>query len=259
MLFSRLIPGVPSLVAAMMMGLILLAGCAETMKELQADDSVLLDKANNFYARTRFNQAAGSYRKLVEGYPDSNYRKAGLIGLADSLYKEGQFDEASLHYERLVELYPMDDLTPRALFYSGMSHMMLTSNLERNQAKTKTSMRIFGEFITRYPDHQLAPSAGWYKKEMARMLAGSKLEIARFYHRTGKSASAIGRLKEYIEENPKAPEAPEAMFMMGDSYMREQAYRQAAEVFTVLIGAHPESQWAQKARAAAGKLALKAE
>ena len=244
---------------ALALAFALLASCAETKMELAAGDAALLDKANNFYSRQRYNQSTASYRKLTEEYPDSNYRKAGLIGLADSLYKEGQFDEANLYYERFVELYPMDHLTPRALFYYAMTQMMLTSNPERNQAKTKAAINSFSEFVERYPDSQLAVQAGWYKKEMERMLAVSKMEVARFYHRTGKNGAAINRLKEILEESPGSPDAPEAMYLLGDCLMKEQAYRKAAEVFTVLIGAHQGTKWAVMAKAEAGKLALKAE
>ncbi|MDH4184453.1 MAG: outer membrane protein assembly factor BamD [Nitrospinota bacterium] len=235
-----------------------LSGCVEFKKEMVADDSLLLNKANNFFARSRFNQATDSYRKLVEGYPDSSYKKVGLIGLADSLYKEGQFEEADLYYSRFVELYPLDEMTPRALFYYGMSQVMLTSTPDRSQTKTKTAINVFDEFTRRYPDNNLTPSAAWHKKQMEAMLAESKLEVARFYHRTGRNAAAINRLREFLEENPATPDAPEAMFLLGECLMREQAYKRAAEVFTVLIGAHPDSPWALKARATANKLILKA-
>ena len=244
---------------ALALGLALLAACAETKMELQASDVLLLNKANNFYARQRFNQATASYRKLTEEYPDSNHRKPALIGLADSLYKEGQFDEANLYYERFVELYPMDHLTSRALFYYAMTQMMMTSNPERNQAKTRAAISSFSEFIERYPDNQLSVQADWYKKEMERMLSNSKIEVARFYYRTGKNGAAINRLKEFLAEYPGSPDAPEAMYLLGGCFMREQAYREAAEVFTALIGAHQDTKWAAMARADAGKLMVKAE
>ncbi|MDH5637561.1 MAG: hypothetical protein OEZ04_03640, partial [Nitrospinota bacterium] len=68
-----------------------ISGCVQTRVEMVTDDSRLLERANNFYARQRFNQATESYRKVMDEYPDSKYRKVAVIGLADSLYKEGQF------------------------------------------------------------------------------------------------------------------------------------------------------------------------
>ncbi|MDH5477162.1 MAG: outer membrane protein assembly factor BamD [Nitrospinota bacterium] len=234
-----------------------LSGCAETAVELITDDTLLLNKANNFYSRLRYNQASEAYRKVMDEYPDSKYRKAAVIGLADSLYKEGQFDESNLYYERFVEMYPMDDMTPRALFYFGMSHMMLTSTADRSQKKTHMARKVFEEFVIRYPDNALAPTAAIYMERMENMLAQSKLEVARFYFRTNKNAAAIGRLTEFIEKNPKSSDIPEAMFILGQSYMREQSYRKAAEVFTILIGNHPKSEWAAKAQETASNLVVK--
>ncbi|MDH5638462.1 MAG: outer membrane protein assembly factor BamD, partial [Nitrospinota bacterium] len=163
----------------------------------------------------------------------------------------------NLYYERFVEMYPLDELTPRALFYFGMCHMMLTSTPDRSQKKTKMAIQMFNGFITRYPDHILAPTAAWNKEQMEAMLLRSRLDVARFYFNTYKSTAAIDRLKEYIINNPKSPDTPEALFMLGESFVREQSYRKAAEVFTMLIGDHPNDEWAQKAKESAARLTVK--
>jgi len=232
-------------------------GCAQTGLELITDDSRLLESGNNFYARQRFTQAGEAYRKVMDEYPDSRYRRAAIIGLADSLYKEGQFEEANLYYERFVEMYPLDELTPRALFYFAMCHMMLTSTSDRSQKQTKLAIQFFDGFIKRYPDHMLAATAAWNKEQMQAMLVRSKLDVARFYYNTNKNTAAIDRLKEYVLENPDSTDTPEALFMLGESFMREQAYRKAAQVFTMLIGDNPDSEWAKKAKESAARLVVK--
>jgi len=236
----------------------LFSGCVQATREIIPDDTLLLDKANNFFARSRFNQATDSYRKLNSDYPDSRHRKAAFLGLADSLYKEGQFEEANLQYERFVELYPLDEFTPQALFYFGMCHMMLTSTPDRSQAKTKMAIKVFDEFLARYPDNVLAPQAAWNKNQMESMMATSRLEVARFYFRTQQNGAVIDRAKEYIDTYPKGSDIPEAMYMLGESFKREQSYKKAAEVFTVLIGTYPQTEWAVKAKESASRLTIKA-
>ena len=187
----------------------LASGCMTAEHELVADDTLLLDRANSFFARERFAQASESYNKLVNEFPDSIYRKAGLIGLADSMYKEGRFEEANLYYERFVELYPLDTLTPRAWFYFGMCHLMITSTPDRSQRESLEAIDVFTDFLRRYPDHELAPTAKWYRKQMEGMIEESKLEVARFYHRTNKNGATIARLKDFLEEYRESDKAPE--------------------------------------------------
>ena len=71
----------------------------------------------------------------------------------------------------------MDDLTPRALFYFGMCHMMLTSNPERNQAKTKSSIGVFSEFIRRYPIVELPADIYYLSQVPVAVQAGDMLAV----------------------------------------------------------------------------------
>jgi len=234
---------------------ILAGGCAK--KELTQPDAKLIDQANNYYSRDRFTQATESYRKSIEKNPDSPFRKAAILGLADSLYKDKSYFEAELYYERFVELYPMDPLKPRAAFYDGMCYYHDSHASDRDQTQTKKAMDIFNDFVKDYPDHPLAPYARTFAAEMRSTLAGSVLEIARFYHRVNKPHSAIGRLEEFLKTYQDTKDAPEAMYLLGDCYFREQSYKKAAIAFTDLIKKYPGSEYATMAAAQAESIKLK--
>lgn len=220
-------------------------GCGGT--DIIRPDAAKVNDANHFYARERFTQATEEYRKFIEENPDSTFRGKAIIGLADSLYKDKQYFESALYYERFLELYPLDDLTPRALFYLGMCSFHDATTADRDQTQTHKAVELFDEFLSKYPNHQLAGYAKNMNLKMKAIRTNSIMEVARFYHRVNKNQSAIQRLKAYLAKYPNSSAAPEAMFLLGSCYYREQAFRKAAKTFTKLIKKYPEDLYAQKA------------
>ncbi len=233
---------------------LLFSGCGG--KDIVRHDAAQVNDANNFYARERFTQATEVYRTFVEENPDSQFRGKALIGLADSLYKDRQYFEAALYYERFLELYPLDALTPRALFYLGMCSYHDSRTSDRDQTQTHKAIQFFTEFLEKYPDHSLASYAKNMVSTLNSVRTGSMMEIARFYYRINKNQSAIQRLDEYLAEYPDSEEAPEAMFLLGDCYYREQSFKRAAGVFTRLIKKYPENKYATRAMSISDRMKI---
>lgn len=215
-----------------------LSACASGMDVAQPD-AMLMDNANNFYARGRYSQAIDLYRKSVEQNPDSPYRKGAAMGLADALYKEKEYFEAALYYERFTELYPLDSLTPRAYFYLAMCHYNDVHTPDRDQANTKKAKEAFARFIEKYPGHRLAALAKKFSAEMDSVLVDSEMEVIRFYHKTNKNQAAIWRIRDHMKQHPASPYTEEAMFILGECLYREQSYREAASVFITLMEKNP--------------------
>ncbi len=217
----------------------------------------LVNTANNYYARGRFTQASDTYRKFIDENPDSPFRKKAILGLADSLYKDKLYFEAALYYERFAELYPLDNLTSRALFYMSMCYFKNSSTADRDQTQTNKAIESFDKFLATYPNHNLAPIAKKLRDEKISVRAGAALEVARFYHRINKSQSAIGRLKEYLAFYPGSKQEPEAMFLLGECYYREQSYKIAARIFAAIIKTYPQSAYAKKAADLSERITIK--
>ncbi|MBI4828790.1 MAG: outer membrane protein assembly factor BamD [Nitrospinae bacterium] len=235
------------------------ASACQSAPEAPSPDSQLVNKANESYADERFTQAAERYRQINDEHPDSPYLRLALLGLADSLYKDTEYVEASLYYERFIQLYPLDPLTPRALFYQGMSAYLDTSTSDRDQTNTLKSIELFNSFLAAYPAHPLAPLARERKGNMESQFAESHLEVARFYYRINQNNAALIRLREFMQAYPASPLMPEALFLMGDCYYREQAYKEAGRAFISLMENYPSSEYAPQAARLAETLKLESK
>jgi len=222
-------------------------------------DAVTANKANNFYARERFTQAAEVYHKAVDENPDSPYLKMSLLGMADAYYKDKDYLMGSIYYERFIELYPLDPKTARAVFYNGVCYYNEALDPDRDQENTRKAIENFGRLEKDFPHSSFVPYGRKMKKEMLGSLDTAEIEVIRFYHRVNKNMAAIRRVQAFLEAKPESPYAAEAMFILGDSYQREQAYRKAAGVYTYLIKKYPTSEFTDSAIARADKLSLQGE
>lgn len=224
---------------------LLLTGCGKG--EFVRKEGAEVNTANNLYARERFTQAVDSYRQFLDENPDSPFRKSAIIGLADSLYKDKQYMESALYYERFIELYPLDGLTSRAAFYLAMCSYHNASSADRDQSLTAKAEKAFALFIAKYPESALSGLAKKFRSQMLRTLEGSDMEIARYYWRLGKNQAAIGRIQKFLEKWKNPEMEPEALYMLGDCYYREQAYKKAAGVFSFLMKKFPSNSFSVKA------------
>lgn len=238
------------------LGLLAMSACSSA-PQIAQPDAVLVNKAGNMYARARFSQASDLYRKSIEENPDSPFRKQSVLGLADSLYKDKEYVEAGLYYERFSELYPLDANTPRSFFYLAMCHYHSTHTPDRDQTNTAKAVVAFNRFLEKYPNHILSPIARNYITEMNTLIRDSGIEVARFYNRVGQNMAAIERLKEFLAKYPDSGLTEEALFMLGESYYREQAFNDAAQVFIKLIEKYPNGEFSGQAVALAQTIKLK--
>jgi outer membrane protein assembly factor BamD len=245
-----------TLALSVLVSMVVVTGCS-TGKDIIKEDDKLVDSANNLYARERFTEAEEKYRRIIDEFPDSSYRKLSILGLADSLYKQKEFFEAALFYERFKELYPLDQHTPRARFYLAMSHYNDTTTSDRDQSSAHKAVGLFGDFIKTYPNNPLAPYARDKKSELISLMAESEMEIIRFYYKINKNQSAIMRIWDFLENTPGAKQAPEALFILGESYMREQSFKKAAQTYMEIMEKYPDSEYSQRAAVRAKKLQLK--
>ena len=197
------------------------------------------DKANHFFTKGKYEPAQKRYQKILDEDPDSPFRIHALLGVADSYYMEKEYYLAVPMYQRFVELYPMDERTPHALFYEGMSYHLDTFKMERDQTNARKALEAFKRFATNYPDH---PAAGFTKEKIAGIedrLAESLFLIAKFYFRIDSFGACIGRIDDLISLHPNSRFTSPALLLKAKAYMEEEAFEKAKTVFAHVSSNYP--------------------
>jgi outer membrane protein assembly factor BamD len=232
--------------------MLIASGCAP--KEQPKTPEEYLQLGNRQLSRKHAQQARQYYQQLLEKFPDSAQKVLAQFNIAESLYREGNYLEARFEYQKFLELYPTHPLASRAQFQLGMCSFQEVQRFDRDQRKTREALRAFRRFRRQYPQDPLLPEVEARILSLRARLARHEFAVARFYYRKGAYHAAIGRLLNLIQVYPNTPDLDAALYMLADSYRREENYVKAWRVLRLLVDHFPTSRYISRARAQLRKL-----
>ena len=221
-----------------------LAGCGKG-ETLTAEE--MLRSGDELLGRQRGDKARGFYQQLLEQYPENRFKAEVQFKVAESLYGEGSYLEARFEYEKFLELYPQHPLAAQAQFQIGMCHAQQMNPSDRDQRVTVAALREFRVFRRNYPQDSLLQEAEAQILSLRQRLAQHEFEVARFYYRKEAYQAAIRRLLNLIQVYPDMSDLDSALFMLADSYRREENYVKASRVFRTLIERFSDSVYVSRA------------
>jgi outer membrane protein assembly factor BamD len=221
-----------------------LAGCGKG-ETLTAEEMLRL--GDEQLGRQRGDKARGFYQQLLEEYPENRFKAEVQFKVAESLYGEGSYLEARFEYEKFLELYPQHPLAAQAQFQIGMCHAQQMNPSDRDQKVTVEALRAFRIFRRNYPQDTLLQEAEAQILSLRQRLAQHEFDVAEFYYRKEAYQAAIRRLLNLIQVYPDMSDLDSALFMLADSYRREENYVKAARVFRTLIARFSDSAYVARA------------
>jgi outer membrane protein assembly factor BamD len=220
-----------------------------TDKELKATSpSKMLREAKRFIKDHEPDKAKNTIQLIMEDFPDSKQRKAGLMLLADVHYNEEEYEESKFHYQKFTELYPAHKFVDRAHFYKAMSNFQLTDLASRDLTPVNSALEGFESFLIDFPNSRYKGDAKKRIHQCLDILAQNIFEIGKFYFRTGSYQSAIIRLKSLMIEYPTHSYVAEAEFLLAESYFHEQNYGEARTRYKTVLQKYPRTEFAKQAR-----------
>lgn len=238
--FLHVLPGVVGL------ALWLSAGCATTTKGGVVNYG---DNARKAYAEALDDffdgeciQAEPALRNVRRLYPYTRFAALAELRVADCMFHDAKYVEAIQAYEAFVRYRPSNVEVPYARFMIARSHyeqipsswLLSPPNYEREQRSTHETLRLLRRFIVDYPRDPLIGRAQNMAKRAIRLLAAHELYVAKFYLDRDFPLAAIGRLRTLITTYPTSGYEPEALILLGETYLdlkdREQAKRAFQEI-----------------------------
>lgn len=242
----------PSVGIAVALCLALASGCSQKQQPKTATEYLKLGDQQLSSRNER--QARTYYQQLLEQFPDSEQKPLAQFNIAESLYREKNYLEARFEYQKFLELYPTHRLASRAQYQLGMCSFREVRAIDRDQRNTHNALRAFRQFRRQYPQDPLMPEVENRIRILREKLAQHEFMVARFYYKKGADQAAIGRLLNLIQVYPNTPNLDAALFMLADSYRREENYIKAQRVLHLLIDHFPTSVYLSRARAQLRKL-----
>jgi outer membrane protein assembly factor BamD len=201
-------------------------------------------------------QAEPAFRNVRRLYPYTRFAALAELRAADCLFKDAKYTEAIQAFEQFVRYRPSHVEVPYARFMIALSNynqipsewFLSPASYEREQHYTRESLRLLSRFVVDYPHDPLVGRANRMAHRAIRLLAAHELYVARFYLRRDHPQAAIGRLRTLITAYPTSGYEPEALLLLGDTYVELKQWSEAKRAFAEITARFPKSAEVEAAR-----------
>lgn len=162
--------------------------------------------ANSHYRLGEFRDAEDIFREMILTHPNSNLIRSAKYGLAWSYFQQRQYEDA---YRMFDELSNNDDSL-------GITSFYWKAESKRYAKQTNEALKIFNEFISKYPNSSLVNEA--------------KYQIGSIFYSIDKIKDSEKFLLESIESDDPSVKS-KAYLLLGQLYLIRKNYTTAKENF----------------------------
>jgi outer membrane protein assembly factor BamD len=226
---------------------LLLATACSTTPDQEALDSrpaeVIFDQAETQAASGDFAAAAASFDDVERLHPYSQLAKTAMLRSAQSYYLAGDPAQARLAAERFLNFYPADPDAAQAQFIIASTWYDEIVDVGRDQRATREAQTALRETVARYPDSEFARLAQLKLDLTMDQLAGTEMDVGRYYLKRDQHVAAINRFRSVIEQYDTTSHAPEALHRLVESYLALGVVSEAETAAAVLGYNFPGSSW----------------
>ena len=247
----------PGLVAAFAIALAACGG-ARTGRNLSYGDSAreLYELGLADYTDENCQEAEPILRRVRREYSYSRFAALAELRLADCLMQQDKYVEAIAAYRAFVRYRPAHPevayarfRTAEAYFEQMPSDFILSPPAEeRDQSPTRDALRQLRRFVLDFPEDSRVPRATEMATEALTLLAKHELYVADYYLDRDQPRAAIGRLETLLRAYRGSRIEPEALLLLGRTYLQMRDATEARAAFDELIRRFPRSGYAAQAR-----------
>jgi len=206
--------------------------------------------------------ATDYFTKLIDGYPQSQYRADAKLGMGDVYLAQGSTESlvmAQNEYREFLTFYPTSPRADYAQLQLGMTHFKAMRAPERDQTGTRDAIREFEFFLQRFPNSSLRPQAEARLREAKDRLDLSDFGVGLHYYRTRWYPGAIARFRELLKSDPGYTNRDAVYFYLAESLLKTENKADRAEALAYyerLVSEFESSQHLDEARKRISELKL---
>ncbi|HXS17691.1 MAG TPA: outer membrane protein assembly factor BamD [Polyangiaceae bacterium] len=226
-----------------------------TAAEFEENGRVAYEKAlETFYDR----DWVGVIPKMQEvkrEYAGTKWARLAQLRIADAEFHQDSFTEAVVSYREFLREFPNDPQVVYARYkvaeclFEARGESVLAPPLEeRDLVNVRDADQAISDFLRDYPTYhkreRLLYMHAWVRGELAR----HELYVARYYLKSGRYKAAIQRTEYAITNFKETGLEPEALVLLGETYLKQHDLDQASAAFQIVIDKYPKSAFVEPAR-----------
>ncbi len=195
------------------------------------------------------------YLKEVQlRYTYSPYATLAELRTADVFFERGEYEQAVIEYEEFLKKHPAHPDAAYATYQLARSFYRQISSPDRDPTNTREALKWYTVFVEKYPGSPLVPKAEGKIIKCRQRLAKREIYIGNFYNSRNNYPAAAFRYNVVVEEYSDTKQMPEAMYLLGRAYAKQDKYDLARATLTRLVQTYPDGKYANKASSLLSKI-----
>jgi len=155
-------------------------------------------------------RAAEMYGKVVDNSPFGRYAEKSLYNQAEVYRRMRKYGQAADSYERIINDYPESTMVDEAKYQLAYTRYEASLDPEYDQEGTDEALREFKQISQQTPVPSIQKEAEKAMAELKNRKAASTMKVAQFYERQRKYKSAVMYYNLIVKKYPGTDSAPVA-------------------------------------------------
>lgn len=231
-------------------------GCAHGKPDIATlssnSDQLIWEAGEKAFAKHQWESARQHFKRIIDGFPQSEHNAAARLALADSHFKEGGTANDILaisEYRDFLTLYPTHAKSGYAQFQIGEAYFEQKNSPDRDQTNTGKALAEYQRLLEIYPSCPHVEKARERIRECRQSLARADFLAGYFYQRTREACrAAILRYETILADYPDYDRTDEVLYRMGECLVASGRGAEALPHLSRLISEYPRSEFTAEAR-----------
>jgi outer membrane protein assembly factor BamD len=236
---------------------LLLPGCGGTRPDIATlasnSDQVIWEAGQKAAEKKQWESARQHFKRIIEGFPQSQVGPQARLALADSYFQEGgtgNYILAVSAYREFLTFFPTHPRSDYAQFQVGESFWRQKNGPDRDQTATAEALGEFQKVLELYPESGKAEEARGRIRECRQSLAHAEFLAGVFYQRTRQACRAsIARYEGILNDYPDYQGLDEVLLRLSQCLCQSGRGAEAQPHLAKLQEEYPNSPLAADAKA----------
>lgn len=216
-------------------------------------DELIWQEGQKAFERKLWDSARQHFKRVIEGFPQSEFGPAARLALADSYFHEGgtaNYILAVSAYRDFLTLYPSHPRADYAQLQVAEGFLEQSNPPDRDQHPTQQALAEYQRLLEFYPQSSYVENARRRVAECRQRLARHEYLVGNFYQRTRQACkAAIARYELVLAEYPDYTGTDEVLLRLGDCLIKSGRAPEALPQLARLVQDYPQSPFVAEARA----------
>ena len=215
-------------------------------------DQLIWESGQKAFQKKQWENARKHFKRIIDGFPQSEYGPAARLNLADAYFQEGgsgSYILAIASFREFLTLYPSHPRSDYAQFQIAEGYFLQRNKPDRDQTNTEKALAEYQRLLEIYPASPSVEKARVRIRACRRSLARAEFLAGYFYQRTRSAyRAAVSRYEGVLADYPDYEGLDEVLLRLGETLAGSGRTAEALPHLSRLIAEYPASKHVDDAR-----------